>query len=147
MNIVALLIKLFQKTDYSHYVIRVEDPATNEVFYYDSTGAGTRKHPLSVFQKKHKVRKVFKVSKEVSYIDWNNFWTKHEGKEYGFLQIAGLFLKMKNIIKNNPFGKGAKRLICNELVILFLNEFKYTCIKDTDSLDLVETEEILTKVL
>ena len=147
MNSVALLIKKFQKTNYSHYAIRVEDPNTNEVFYYDSTGGGTRKRGRQSFFRSHEITKSFSVSKEISYIDYTDFWFMHEGKSYGFIQIVGLALKLLNIVKNNPFGQGAKRLICNELVILFLNEFGYTCIIDTDSLDLNDTEEILNKVL
>jgi len=147
MNIVALGIQYFSKTKYSHYALHVEDQAAGEVFYYDSTGAGTRKYGPCSFNKKYRVTQEFKVNKEITYIGWLEFWTKHTRKPYGFVQILGLLLKTCNIVRHNPFGMGAKRIICNELIILFLNEFEYTCIEDTDSLDLNETEEILQKVL
>lgn len=145
-NIAALGIMYFQKTNYSHYAIRVEDQSSGEVFYYDSTGAGTRKYSPSAFKKKYKLIKKFPVHKPFTYIAWLEFWSKHANKPYGFKQVFGLLLKMWNITKNNPFGKGSKRIICNELIILFLNEFGYTNIKDVDSLDLNETEKLL-KVL
>ena len=147
MDIVARAIKFFQKTNYSHYAIEVIDPTTKEVYYYDSTGAGTRKSSLSTFNKKYSICKRFKVKKEMSYIEWLEFWSLHANKGYGFGQILGLLVKGFRILRHNPLGQGAKRLICNELVILLLNHLDYTNIKDTDSLDLVETEEILNKVL
>jgi len=146
-NIGALGIRYFQKTNYSHYALYVEDLAAGEAFYYDSTGAGTRKYSPCMFLKKYSITKRFEVSKEETYIDWLEFWAKHANKKYGFVQVFGLLLKIINIVRHNPFGAGAKRIICNELVILFLNEFGYTCIKDTDSLDLNETEQILLRVL
>ena len=145
-NIGALAIKYFQKTDYSHYALEVED-GEGMLVYYDSTGSGVRKRTATSFSKSHSITRTFEIPKLVTYVDWLDFWTKHEGKSYGFIQVIGLALKVWNIIKNNPFGKGAKRIICNELIILFLNEFDYTNISDTDSLDLNDTEEILKKVL
>jgi len=146
-NIGAVCIVFFQQTNYSHYALSVKDPATNEVFFYDSTGAGTRKYRPSVFRKKYKLTRSFVVSKEITYIDWLEFWGKHANKQYGFIQLLGLFLKLWNIVSYNPFGAGSKRIICNELIVLFLNHFGYTSIVDTDSLDLNDTEDILEKVL
>lgn len=145
-NIVALAIKYFQNTNYSHYAIEV-DSGEGMLLYYDSTGRGTRKRTPSSFNSSHRITKRFTVKELITFIEYSDFWAKHEGKSYGFIQVFGLLLKLANIIKNNPFGKGAKRIICNELVILFLNEFGYTNIVDTDSLDLNDTEEILKKVL
>lgn len=145
-NIGAILIKKFQRTNYSHYAIEVKD-GEGMLTYYDSTGYGTRKRTAASFNKSHTIKRRFELPDRITYIQWLDYWAKHEGKSYGYIQLLGLLFKVLNIIKNNPFGKGAKRLICNELVILYLNEFRYTNIKDTDSLDLNDTEKILMKVL
>jgi hypothetical protein len=142
---VAWAIKFFQKTKYSHYAIKVSD--ANGVYYYDSTAAGARKQNAATYLKKYTIYKTFKLKDPVSYIDFYDFWAKHEGKGYAYGQILGIALKVLNILRYNPFGKGAKRLICNELIILFLEDFGYIKIKDSDEYDLVETEEILKKVL
>jgi len=147
MNLASVGIRFFGKTDFSHYAIRIEDQASGEVNYYDSTGGGARKRSPSIFLKYYRVNREYPVSKEISYIDYLEFWALHANKGYGFLQIVGLGLRLFKIIKYNPFGQGAKRIICNELVILLLNYMGYTDIKDVDSLDLVDTERILKKVL
>lgn len=147
MNIGAILIKLFQKTNYSHYAIKVAINPT-KVYYYDSTlSGGVRRRDAKEFLKHNRVTKVIPYSKKISYVMWSNFIGKHIGKSYGTLQIVGLLLMIMKVIKSNPFGKGKKRLICNELIVLMLNHFNGTNIKDTDSLDLNDTEKILKKVL
>lgn len=146
-NVAALLIRYFQKTDYSHYAIKVIDPSTDVATYYDSTGHGTRKRTHEEFFKDYYIVREFNVPKTISYVDWLEFWARHANKGYGFKQVAGLLLKIFHIVKHNPFGAGAKRIICNELVILLLNYLGYTAIKDTDSLDLNDTDRLLFKVL
>jgi hypothetical protein len=111
--------------------------------YYDSTGAGVRKTSASNFRKHYLPYRSFEVKKAISFIEFESFFSKHNGKKYAFKQIAGLFFKGIGILRHNPFGQGAKRITCNELVILFLNHFGYTSIEHTDCLDLNDTEEVL----
>ena len=136
-SISALGIRLFQKTDYNHYAIEFR------CNYYHSSSSGVHVTPLEEFRKKYKITSSFVCTRNFSGVEFENWFKQHEGKGYGFHQIAGLALKVLGIVKNNPFGRGAKRIICNELVILFLNKFCGTEIEDTDSLDLNDTEEII----
>ena len=141
--IVATIIKLVQRTKYSHYMIRVNVEGLTT--YYDSTSAGVRKTNAEAFFKKHIVYRKFPVSKKISYIEFTNFFKEHEGKPYAFKQLIGLLLKSLRIVRHNPFGKGAKRIICNELVLLLLKKFYDLKIHDTDCYDLNDTYEILKK--
>jgi hypothetical protein len=112
-------------------------------YYYDSTGAGVRKSSASYFHKNHSVYKSFEIKKQITFIEFESFFSKYDGRKYGKVQLLGLLLKAFNIVRHNPFGKGAKRIICNELVILFLNHFGYTNIIDTDCFDLKDTDTLL----
>ena len=58
----------------------------------------------------------------------------------------GIGARLFGFVKNNPFGFGVNRIICNELVLLFLNRFYNTNIEDIDNIDLNETEAILESV-
>lgn len=142
---IAKLIKYFQKTKYSHYTIRIE--VEGLTFIYDTTSAGVCVRSADYFQDHYIVHKSFEVKKPISFIEFSDFWAAHEGKGYGFSQVVGLLFKVLGVIKYNPFGRGAKRIICNEMIILFLNHFYDTNIKDTDSLDLNDTYKLLQKVL
>lgn len=146
-DIIARAIRYFQNTNYNHYALEVADGEGMLTYFDSSTAYGVRKRTVGSFLKTYDITHTYSIPKLVTYIDFYDFWAKHEGKDYSLIQLLGLLLKVCNIIRYNPFGKGAKRIICNELVILFLNEFGYTDIKDTDSLDLNDTEEILRRVL
>ena len=140
-----MLIKLFQGTNYCHYAMSYTSETGKEI-YFDSTGSGgVRRSNSKQFFKNYHVVGTFEIKKNIERVDFLTFVQAYEGCHYGYRQILGLSLKMLHIIKHNPFGKGANRIICNELIILFLNWFNMTAIKDTDSIDLNETEEILLR--
>ena len=141
-NAFALLIKKFQKTNYSHYALFYVNE-TGSITVCDSTAYGVRRMPEKKFLKKYHIRKTFRCKKDVERGMFLSWFEKHEGKSYGFRQILGLALKIFHLVKTNPFGKGSKRIICNELIVLFLNRFYGANVKDTDSLDLVETQQLL----
>lgn len=144
-NIFALGIKFFSKTNYSHYALSYESETGNTI-YCDSTSMGVRQTSEDKFLKKYELKKAWQCKKEIPRKYFLRWFEKHQGKSYGFLQIIGLLGKILNIFKHSPFGKGSKRIICNELVILFLNRFYAAGIDDTDSLDLNDTEKLITKV-
>lgn len=143
-NIFALLIMHVSKTKYSHYALKfVSD--SGEVTYYDSTASGVQGRSEHEFLKKYQIIS----SVPIDYLgadNFNNWFSRHNKKGYGFIQIIGLLGKICKVIVNNPFGLGAKRIICNELVILYTNYRGITNIKDTDSLDLNDTEKIIKEI-
>ena len=133
-------IRFFSKTNYSHYALQLNNNGI--ITYFDSTMSGVRKHDEKAFEKYYEEVDRFHICQEDAF-KFFTWFSEHDGKGYGVKQIGGLLLKIAGIVKNNPFGKGAKRIICKELVILYLNHKGFTDIKDTDSLDLNDTEEIL----
>lgn len=139
-NIASLLIMKYQESDYSHYAIRFNEG------YYHSSIHGVVALSKSQFHKKYQIIRGFDCTKIIPAHDYLHWFQKHCGKRYGFFQVLGLLGKVLNIFKHNPFGKGVKRIICNELIVLFLNRFYATKVRDTDGLDLNDTEDLIAKV-
>lgn len=123
---------------YSHYAIQFSDDA-----YVDATFFGTRITGEKYFLEHNKVVKTFTFfipCTEKEFFDWMK---PHLGKGYGFKQLIGLAGIILKVIKNNPWGKGRGRLICNELVLLLLKDFCGAPVGDTDNYDLLATEKVL----
>lgn len=145
-NILAILIRKISRTDYSHYAISVPTKS-GEAMHFDSTGGGVRCNYGSNFSKRYEIVRSFQCSRDIDYDEFSIWFGQHDGKSYGFGQLVGIMLKMFGLIKKNPFGSGAKRIICNELVILFLNKFYNANIGDTDGLGLNETEKLIKELI
>jgi len=145
-NSLSLLIKYFSKTDYSHYAMSYESESGNTVFC-DSTSKGVRQMAQEQFDKHNIIKRSFVCDVDIPREYFLRWFERHQGKDYGFKQIVGLALKIFHIVKHNPFGKGAKRIICNELVVLFINRFYHTGVVDTDSLNLKDTEQLIYKAV
>ena len=150
MNVPSFFIRLFQdmysrpkEKRWNHVALSTKNPHFGE--YFDSSFWGVRKKPLKKFFKSYKIITTYEYDVAIDYDQFIAWFNKHEGKMYGFDQIPGLLLRVFRIIKKNPFGAGAKRIICNELAILFLNRFvEQVAEKDMiDSFDLLDTEKIL----
>jgi len=145
-NLFAVLIKIFQKTNYSHYALSYESETGRTEFFESTFAGGVKRIREDKFHQHNELKKEFIIEIAAERKDFLVFVQAYEGNSYGAFQILGLAAKILHIVKNNPLGKGAKRIICNELIILFLNWFNLTAIKDTDKLDLNDTNEILLKV-
>ena len=136
--IASWLIKYFQKTNYSHFGIKIGSVVL------DATGHDVRLNSFIEYSSRYDIISSYEVEIDCDYqgiIDWCSGFLN---KKYGYFQLVGLLLIIMGIIKNNPFGKDATNLICNELVVLFLRDFKGLVISDSDNYDLVSTE-ILVK--
>lgn len=143
-NIGALLIRFFQKTNFSHYALMLVQPS-GRVTYFDSTSMGVRESAPWQYRKHYEIIDAKQIA-TTSYNEFEEFFDKHRGKTYGFGQLVGLLLKLLKVVTKNPFGKGSKYIICNELVILYTNHRGFTTIKDTDSLDLNDTTLIINEL-
>lgn len=137
--LVSWLIKCFQKTNYSHYAIGFDS------IVVDATGENVLPHLKFEFFTRYKIINSFTVDTDADFKQLIYWSLVHVKKEYGFMQIFGLLLMSLGWIKNNPFGKDEKKLICNELILYFLQEFCGAEFKDTDSFDLVKTEAIIRR--
>lgn len=143
-NIGAIAIKYFSNTNYSHYGLALYED-NGKVTFFDSTMHGVREQSSEDFLNNYTMISGMFIDK-IGTQDFYKFFNIHRGKTYGFIQILGLLAKIFKILKHNPFGAGAKRIICNELLILYTNYRGLTNIEDTDSLDLNDTHKILKEL-
>ena len=130
-------VRFFQRANYSHFALVVDDRIV-----LDSSMRGVRFSWYNEYQKRYHIV----GSDELRPVDLNQFinWSlPYLNTPYGKLQIIGLALIVMRLVKNNPFGKNAKRLVCNELVLLFLRDFYKIEVSDSDDYDLNATLEII----
>ena len=145
------LIYFFQKMysrpeskRYSHYAMELVTSREFEV--YESSFFGVRRTPRYRWVNHYSVVKSYEYNIEkFGQLHFHNWFYKYDGESYSILQLLGLVLKVGNFVKKNPWGAGASEIICNELVLLFLNHFVERVVGAgfEDSLDLLDTEEIL----
>ncbi len=129
------LIRLFQKTNYSHTAIGYFDMIADVPF------TGFRRVKSNEFFKGyhivgHKTRE-FDFNQKV-FEDWLR---THSGKKYDYKQFLGLSLKMLGLKKFNSIGSDFDNLVCNELIVSFLVQFDKLIILDSDNWDLNMTWE------
>lgn len=138
MPVFSWLIKFFSKTNYSHFAIKCGDKVL------DATSKRVRLHEYGNFISDYKIVGKNTINSPVSeqvFLAWS---IRHLNKKYGYLQVLGLCLVILGVIKKNPFGKNADRLICNELVILFLNDFTdFEMSDDSDNYNLNTTYDLV----
>ena len=88
-----------------------------------------------------KVTSTFKTDLE-SFLFW---YMKYKGIKYGYLQIIGILFIILGIIKNNPFGRDNKALICGELALLYIRDHDKIDLEDLDNYDLDRSWRIIEK--
>lgn len=139
--IASWLIRLFEgRIHYSHFCIKIG------TLVLDATGHGVRfSGNDEFFMRYHKVSS-YNILVDRDFSEIINWCSTYLNRHYGYSQIFGLALKILGLVKRNPFGDDSNNLICNELVLLFLEEFCNLKIGDSDDYGLVETE-ILVKTL
>jgi hypothetical protein len=139
--IASWLIMLFQRTDYSHYGIEYHDGV--DLMVLDATSKGVRDIRRDIWKRHYKITTSFEVELDCNANIFKGWTNKYKGMPYGFLQILGLALLLIKVVKRNPFGRGLKRIICNELVLIMLADLKKTYVEDTDDYDMPSTEKII----
>ena len=133
------LIRLVQKTKYSHYAIEFNSLAGNTMIV-DATHCTVKSQTLQRFVEHYKIIKTFEV--EVQYPrDMVCRWFEHYyGTPYATAQLVGI------VIKNKKLGWADKKMTCNELILRFLNRFTNAMITGVDTLDLNQTEAEILKI-
>lgn len=137
--IFAWLIMIFQgmnpfnRDSWSHMSISINDK------FFDVTGDGCLEHASKSFFKKYRIVESHEISKEITDVDFYDFFNEFRGRRYDKLQIVGLLLKSLGFISFNKIGRDFKRLICNELIIAYLAHFHNFKFKDSDNFDLIST--------
>lgn len=135
--IFSWLIKFFGKTKYSHYAIQYSG------FVLDATSRDVRLSTAKEFKSRYDVVRSYDIEFNSDFESFTNWCGKHLNKKYGFFQIIGLLFMIMGLAKRNPFGKDSKNLVCNELVVLLLSEFKGFTVGDSDNYNLTQTEKIV----
>jgi len=127
----------FSKKAYDHMSISYSDRM------YDVTGnTGTDDWAYDYFLSKYKLIESHEFNLDVTDIAFSEFWLEFSGTPYDRLQIFGLFFKSIGFKKFNTIGNNTSRLICNELVIVYLKRFHGFIYEDSDNFDLIDTWKI-----
>ena len=140
--VVSKLIGLFQKTSYSHYALDFSD-----LLVLDATKEGVQLRGKECFLKNNTVINEYELPNEFDSEKVFKWAEEFDGRRYGFLQVFGIALMVLGLIKTNPFGKEQKAIICNELVLLFMQKFCGVDLYDTDDYDLNTTNKVICRYL
>ena len=109
----AWLIKLFQRTNYSHYAIGFTS-STGEYLILDATSKNVALRSSVHFLKHYEIMEETTIRIEYPVEDFMAWYEPLLGERYGYLQLIGIVLKTRKL------GEG---IICNELVLRFLRRF------------------------
>lgn len=119
--IVAWLIMLAERSDYSHTYLKFPSEKLEMDLAYHAVGSGVNFMGPEAFDLHHKT--VSEYLLEVSDEEYNNVlkWcARNSGKDYGKLQILGIAIKraagILGLKVKNPFSNGDHAYVCSEAV-------------------------------
>lgn len=138
--ILSWLIRWQQETDFSHMCM-IPNGTTGIV---DATGDGVRVSSPSEFFEHYTVVKEWWLDVDLSYADYFKWLGEQRWKEYSMWQNIGYVLKTLLILPKNPFGANEYKLVCSELIALFLKRSYHLDIY-SDEYDLNHTSALLYK--
>lgn len=140
--IFSWVIRLVQKTEYSHIGILLEEETI-----LDATIAGVEFTDFRKYRKKYEIVKKMPIKNSLVYSNQVYEWAwPYKDAEYSILQNIGLGLRYLKLIKSNPFGSNDRKIVCSELAALFMNKFSGLTIEDSDNYDLVRIYEIVEEL-
>lgn len=118
------LIRLYQKSTYSHCYIRIPHNDKSDSIFHASEGIVHRMSETH-FDKKHEIVAEFAIDlPRETYLAMGNIAHELSGSDYGLLQNIGIifvrFFKRFDIKIKNPFKKGWN---CSELVCYMMKQF------------------------
>lgn len=133
----AWIIKKTQKTTWHHYAIDCSH------FVMDAKRKGIRKINAEKWNKEYDVVSRDTIELPVEHEDVEDWLESKIGTKYAFWQLIGIGLISFGWIKNNPFGKDRKYLVCHEFVLVMLAHFLKIEIGDSDNYTFRAVEEII----
>lgn len=137
--ILSWAIRWFQKTGYSHMGIKHGN------YVLDATGKDVRVNASWDFLNRYEVVEQIDIDIDVNFEQFVNWSLLFVNRRYGFFQLIGIALQYFKLAKKNWFGREETNLICSELVILLLRDFKGLEVEDSDDYDLNSTWELAKK--
>lgn len=122
------LIKLMERTNFSHVYVKNETRYNIDLIY-QASGTQVNFMNTDIFHMKNKTIKEFefKVSDE-AFDKYMKFALNNCGRPYGVKQILGIAIMKILNLPNNPFPNGVADYVCSELVaevLCELGKFKY----------------------
>lgn len=108
------IIRLYDRTSYSHVYLKFHSESLNRVLIYEAVGSGLRFIGSKAWES-HAVE-VASFDVEVikgNYLHLLQYCVDNAGTEYGFMQNIGIPLSRLLGLKSNPFQSGKN---CSEVV-------------------------------
>ena len=137
-SILSKTIRWIQGVNFSHCAI-----ATETDLVVEASTHGVRMITLKSFLERVDIQQTYVISIDTTWTKVFDWFSEILGTRYGFWQVLGLLLISLKIMRTNIFGRGTKRLVCSEVVILFLARFAGYTLKNSDDYDLIKIEKVL----
>ena len=137
--ILSWAIRWFQKTSYSHNAIKYGN------YIIDASGKDVRISASWEFLTRYEIVEEISIEIDSNFEQFVNWTLLFVNKKYGFFQLVGIALQYFRLAKRNWFGNEERNLICSELIILLLRDFKGLKVKDSDDYDLNSTWKLAKK--
>jgi hypothetical protein len=122
------LIRLFERTPYSHVFIKFYSETLNCYLIYESVGSGIRFIGTKAWEAHAKEVQSFQLPVSNSnYIHMLQYCVHHAGSKYSYWQNIGVVIARLFKLKHNPFTTGRN---CSELVYEVLRSEGYSIDKN-----------------
>ena len=114
--IFSWLIRLFERTRYSHVYIRWYDEKSDSSICFEASGRSVKFICKEVFEERINPIHEFEITiDENDYFNLQHFAFNNSGKDYGVKQVFGILLVRLFGLRKNPFASGQKSWVCSEL--------------------------------
>ena len=141
----SALIRLAEKTDYSHVFIRMGHSPYSKLAFdkvFQASHGDVNAIKYDNFADSNKILKEYELEvSDDNYFDIANYLWEQLGKKYGFMQLLGIYTGFK--LGNN----GESKFICTELAAMVLEATGVTIDIDKDYLGLNEIKIILDDIV
>lgn len=135
------LIRLHQRTPYSHCYVRFYSESINRTLIYEAVGSGVRFISLKKWEEKAEEILFFNLKvKKCNSVTMMQEFVDEAGADYGQMQNIGIFLANVFGWKSNPWRKGKN---CSEIVGKLLRSEGFEVSKSLDLLTPKDIENIL----
>ena len=135
------LIRLHQRTPYSHCYLRFYSESLNRTLVYEAVGGGVRFVSKSLWDEKAEELESFTLQvKKCNATTLLQYCVDYAGYEYGMMQNIGLFLANVFGWKSNPWKSGKN---CSEAIADLLEMEGYEFGKSNDLVSPKDVYEVL----
>jgi len=135
----------WKKGSWNHMAIRID--TGRSYLFFDAIGkAGVDIHDEDDFKKRYKIVAYSDIEIASPLKDFMKWANQYRDRQYDKLQILGLLIKNTlNFVSFNRIGHNERKIICSEIIILMLRQYKGLKVVDTDNYDLLDAKELVTK--